>query len=153
MAKEGQLVFMQVTITALGPDLHYRFRVISTRTEKERLLLVEATSASPRDQFSFIVGPTQEDVDKTSAPGGVTVIYLEPTSKNSLRNCTFQDRRVAIAARAAMDGCMCLVSFPSEQRTLPRVKHRASTAAAEAFATMRDMAIAEDESVFQCFAK
>ncbi|CAN0529195.1 unnamed protein product, partial [Ectocarpus sp. 8 AP-2014] len=141
MAKEEKLVFMQVTITALGPDLHYRFRVISTRTEKERLLLGKGTSASPHDQFSFIVGPTQEDVDKTSVPGGVTVIYLEPTSKNSLRNCTSRDRRVAIAARAAMDGCMCLLSFPPDQRTLPRAKHRASTAAAAAFGMMRDEAI------------
>lgn len=141
MDKAEQLVFMQVTITALGPDFHYRFRVIGTRTEKERLLLGKGTSTSPDDQFSFIIGPTQEDVDKTSVPGGETVIYIEPTSKNSLKNCTSRDRRVTIAARAAMDGCMCLVSFPPDQRTLPQARDRASAAAAKAFEMMRDKAI------------
>ncbi|CAN0564799.1 unnamed protein product [Ectocarpus sp. 12 AP-2014] len=152
MAKAEQLVFMHVTITALGPDLQYRFKVIGTRKEKEELVLGKEASTSPDDQFSFIVGPTREDVDKTSVPGGETVIYLEPTSKNNLRNCTSRDRRVTIAARAAMDGCMCLVSFPSDQRTLPEVRDRGSTAAAMAFEMMRDQAIAEDGSVFQCFA-
>lgn len=152
MAKAEQLVFMQVTITALGPDFHYRFRVIDTKTEKERLVLGKGTSTGPDDQFSFVVGPTQEDVDKTSVPAGETVIYLEPASENRLRNCTSRDRRVTIAATAAMDGCMCLVSFPPDQRTLPEARNRASTAAAKAFEMMRDKAIAEDESVFQCFA-
>ena len=142
MDKAEKLVFMHVTITALGPDFHYRFRVISTKAEKERLLLGKGTSTTgPDDQFSFIIGPTQEDVDKTSVPGGETVIYIEPTSKNSLKNCTSRDIRVTIAATAAMDGCMCLVCFPPDQRTLPQARDRASAAAAKAFEMMRDEAI------------
>jgi len=144
MDKAEKLVFMHVTITALGPDFHYRFRVISTNTEKERLLIGKGTSTTDKnnqDQFSFIIGPTQEDVDKTSVPGGETVIYIEPTSNNTLKNCTCRDVRVTIAATAAMDGCMCLVSFPPEQRTLPQARNRASAAAAKAFEIMRDRAI------------
>ncbi|AAK14567.1 unnamed protein product [Ectocarpus sp. 4 AP-2014] len=148
MAKAEQLVFMHVAITAVGSDLHYRFKVVSTRTEKERLVLGKEASTSPDDHFSFIVGPTQEDVDKTSVPGGETVIYLTPTSKNNLSNCTSRDRRVTIAATAAMDGCMCILSFPSDQRTRPEVRDRGSTTAALAFEMMRDEAIAEDEIVF-----